>query len=573
MSKRLSRNKVLYDRGERSIEVRLLQFYVIMEELWSIANALLCFITRMPKETTIMFAMLAVFLPIYWTIGYYSGHEDVFIKIYFVLFLISIPPMWYFAGGQDAAANILFVCELVAFAMCLKGIRQKIYLVLSMFSTSMIYAVQGIIPGYQPLYMTPMQIRTGSRLVGLSTSLLIIAILIKQKREYAKEKDIAIESERALEKSNQLQKNFLANMSHEIRSPLGIVLGFNELIKESNNLDQIHEYASNIEQAGKTLHTVINDILDYSKIESGKLDIIDADYSFSELISEVSKDIALKCSEKGLNFEVNNDERIPAVLYGDNIRIKQCLLNLLSNAVKYTEKGVVTLKIALEDMTENEKCRIRFDVIDTGRGITEDTIPKLFDAFQRLEEGHNRGIEGTGLGLAITKNLIDEMAGSIEVTSEYGNGSTFTIHLDQKISKKIEAISKEIEQDVDISGVNVLAVDDTLMNLTLIQKLLVKQNAVVTTVDNGAEALEICKDTKYDVILLDHMMPEMDGIETFKRLRKQDGLNKNTPVIMLTANAMAGASQEYMTLGFDGYVSKPIKLKELKNVINKVVVK
>ncbi len=561
----------LYDTDRsQPLEIRLLQFFVIAEEVWALFNFIMSIVFNYPEATQKMYGIFAMSLLLYWLCGSFSGYQKVYINLYFILFLISNPFVWYYAGGNEASANILFVAELIAFVMCMNGVKQKVFIVLSLFSSTLVYALKAALPNYQPLAMTPIQLAHASRNIGITTSLLIIALLLKQKKEYARERDIAINSEKELEKSNQMQKNFLANMSHEIRSPLGIVLGFNGLISESNDLVQIHEYSQNIEHAGKTLNTVINDILDYSKIESGKLDIIDTDYSFKELISEVRNDIELKCAEKGLTFDLENDANIPQYLFGDNIRIKQCLLNLLSNAVKYTDKGTVTLSTQRLPSEQDGYCNIQFTVSDTGRGMKEETIPQLFDAFQRLDEGQNRGIEGTGLGLAITKNLLDEMNGTIEVQSEYGKGSVFTIRLLQQISAEQHDEVDEKQTENDISDLRILVVDDTKLNLSLIQKILVKQNAVVKTVDNGPDSLTECQKNKYDVILLDHMMPQMDGVEVFMHLRNEEGLNQHTPVIMLTANAMAGASKEYADLGFDGYVSKPIAPKALIDEICKV---
>ena len=565
-----TKNKVRFINEEREypLELRLLQYFICAEEVWALFNLVMNAITKSPMSTIKMYLVFATVLPVYWIIAHFSKYEKYFISMYFVIYLLSLPFVWHFAGGTNASANVLFTAELVFFAMCLRGKRQKLFLILSVISSTMMSALPAITRGaYRPVVMSDFQIIDVSRNMGLSTSILIVSLLLRQKKEYEKERDAAVKSEKELEKSNQLQKNFLANMSHEIRSPLGIVLGFNGLIAGSNDIDQIHEYSENITNAGKTLHTVINDILDYSKIESGKLDIINDDYSFKALINEIKNDIGLKSAEKGLSFKIKTDESIPTYLYGDNIRIKQCLLNLLSNAVKYTDQGTVSLDVTKEASEKEGYCKLKFIVSDTGKGISEDALPNLFDSFQRLDEGHNRGIEGTGLGLAITKSLIDEMNGSIEVDSKYGEGSTFTLYLEQKISDKAYSMENHEVANVDISGVNILAVDDTKVNLILIDKMLGKCDAKVTAVGSGEICLKVCAVNKFDVILLDHMMPEMDGVEVFKHLRSEDGLNKNTPVIMLTANAMAGANKEYMDLGFDGYVSKPINVQELKETI------
>lgn len=569
--KNTSKIKFMTDDRSYSLESRLLMYFICILEGWAVFNLIADIICKAPVPMIKMYLIFAIVLPVYWILSYVLKAQKLFINAFFILNLISLPFIWYYSGGTDAGANVLFIAELIFHVMCLNGKKQKVFVILSLLSSSGISAVSNIPGLIEPIIMNYAQIRSVNRNLGISTSLVVMLLLLKQKKEYARERDAAIKSEKELENSNRLQKNFLANMSHEIRTPLGIVLGFNDLIAESNDLKQIHDYSENISESGKTLHTVINDILDYSKIESGKLDIIDVDYSLRDLISEIKHDIGLKSEEKGLNFSIDMDENIPDYLYGDNIRIKQCLLNILSNAVKYTSQGSVDLKIERISCNKEDTCCLKFKVSDTGRGISEETIPKLFTAFQRLDEGQNRGIEGTGLGLAITKSLVDEMHGQIEVSSVYGEGSVFTIYIDQLISKKAYEQQTDEDKTVDISGLSILVVDDTKMNLTLINKLLSKQGVITTLIDNGADTIKECGINKYDVILLDHMMPEMDGIEVFKRLRNEEGLNKDTPIIMLTANAMAGAAKDYIDLGFDGYVSKPVNLQSLVTTISDCV--
>ena len=563
------RDKMRSKERDYPIEIKLLRFFVIGEEIWAAFNMIMSYIYHMPSAMAHMYTALTFGLFAYWMIAYLFKMNKVFINLYFVVYLLTLPVIWHCAGGVMASANILFVCEMVLFVMCLNGKRQIIYIILSLMSSSVITAASRALP---PLQLSDIQIAAASRHIGMSTSLLIAALLIKQKKEYALERDAAIRSEKELEKSNQLQKNFLANMSHEIRSPLGIVMGFNSLIADCNSIEQIHDYSANITKAGRTLNTVINDILDYSKIESGKLDIIEVDYSYKELIAEIRDEIELKCAEKGLNFVLNSDEGIPDYLRGDNIRINQCLLNVLSNAVKYTDKGSVIFNARIEKGTR-EGCTINFEIKDTGRGMRPETMQNLFDAFQRLDEGHNRGIEGTGLGLAITKNLLNEMGGTIDVSSEYGKGSCFVLHIFQKKGVRPEGAMESKPEATDISGLKILAVDDTSLNLVLINRILSEQGVITTMIDNGKDCLTLCKRNKYDVILLDHMMPEMDGVEVFNRLKSEENLNSDTPVIMLTANAMTGAGKEYLDKGFCGYVSKPISFEALKAEIGRVVIR
>lgn len=569
--RKLTKEQYLKSLNDRSLplEDRLLLFYIAIEIVWAIVNLIISVKFQLPLYTRIGFAATLITILVLFLFGFFTYTERIIKEIYFVLFFFSIPALWYVCGQNAANANIFFVAENLVFIMCMDGRKRNIYVGLAMFSTAATQAVSRIIPDPMLVSFDDNQLRVISTAIGLTTTILIISILIRQKYEYARERNAVIESEKALERSNKLQKNFLANMSHEIRSPLGIVLGFNSLISESDDIEQIHEYSRHINHAGKTLQIVINDILDYSKIESGKLDIIDEDYSLLELVEDIKAEIDLKCSEKGLKLEVNCPKNICDRLNGDDIRIKQCLLNILSNAVKYTEKGTVTFSIS-EISCEESVHNLSFTITDTGRGIDSDTIPNLFDAFQRLDEGTNRSIEGTGLGLAITKNLVDEMNGTIEVTSVKGEGSTFTIYLSQQDAKDTVSESVETAEDAKTNKkLHVLVVDDTKINLVLMGKLLDKIDVDSTRVSSGREALDITKTSKFDLIFLDHMMPDLNGIETFELLKKDnDNLNLSTPVIMLTANAMAGAEKEYKEIGFDAYLSKPIEMSKLEKVIN-----
>ena len=338
----------------QSLESKLLKTYIISELIWALSITILCLITRMPILTTLCFGGIFISVALLFFLGYIFKIMNICKNIYFVFVLLTIPVLWYISGGQKTAASVLFICEFILFVMCLKNTKQKVFMVLTLISIPAIQAISQHLP-YPIFPMDERQYQVGSTIIGLPTSLLIASILIKQKIEYTKERDTAIETQHQLEKSNALQKNFLANMSHEIRSPLGIVMGFNNLIAESNDLEQIHQYSTDISHAGDTVLTVINDILDYSKIESGRLEIIEADYSFVNFMNDIKRDIALKCSEKGLKFITKIDGNIPQNLHGDNIRIKQCLINLLSNAIKYTETGSVTLECYLDGLTDDNR--------------------------------------------------------------------------------------------------------------------------------------------------------------------------------------------------------------------------
>lgn len=562
-------NKIINDR-DILLEDRLLHFYIWGQLLWLCINFVTSLLLKLPKANILMFGILAIgLLGLMLTSG--VMHKKTIIKgFYFVGMLIAIPIMWLILDTPTANANVLFVGEVAMFAMCTHGKRQKVYITLSFIIQGLVINTSTkILQGTTLIDYTGTRFKASMNILSITSMLLIVLMMIKQKTEYELEKNIAQESERNLERSNALQKTFLANMSHEIRSPLNVVLGFNNLILESNDINQIHEYATNIKHAGSTLQTVINDILDYSKIEAGKLNIIPIDYSLKSLIKDIESEYSLKCKDKDLAFIVEQTDGLADQLYGDNIRIKQCVTNLLSNAVKYTNTGSITLKVS--STPTDVGYIITFEVADTGKGISEKDVKALFTAFQRLDETTNRGIEGTGLGLAITKNLTDNMNGSISVSSVEGQGSVFTISFPQENAKTVKSDTMQYNMTNNHSTtkhLNALVVDDAKINLTLMSKILQTMDVTAVCVDSGAKALEECDNNKFDIIFMDHMMPEMNGIETFLKLKESEtNINTDTPVIMLTANAIGDAENEYLQLGFTAYLSKPVEVNKLNELI------
>ena len=390
---------------------------------------------------------------------------------------------------------------------------------------------------------------------------------------------------------------FLANMSHEIRTPINAILGMDTMILRECNDNEILEYAGNIQSASQTLLSLINDILDFSKIETGKLELVAGDYALSSLINDVYHMLISKAKEKGLALNVESDKNLPAKLYGDEVRIRQIIVNILNNAIKYTQKGSVTLTVEMSDMklsdmpdhsndskSENitdKNTIITFRIADTGIGIKKENISHLFDSFSRFDEEKNKYIEGTGLGLAITKQLVDLMNGEIVVTSEYGKGSVFTVSIPQKIVSdlKIGDISEKYNEPSNkkkkkstftAPDANVLVVDDVKMNINVFKALLKRTEINVDSAMSGSEALDMIKEKKYDIIFLDHMMPDMDGIETYQNMKMlEDNPNKDTTVVMLTANAIMGAKEEYLGIGFSDYLSKPVQAPKLEAMILK----
>ncbi len=388
--------------------------------------------------------------------------------------------------------------------------------------------------------------------------------------ELQQQKDIA-------DNANEAKSRFLASMSHEIRTPINAVLGMDEMILRESNEKNILAYASDIKSAGGTLLSLINDILDLSKVENGKIDIITLQYDLASLINDLVNMIRERAVKKGLKLEVSVDEDIPHILIGDEIRIRQCVMNLLTNAVKYTEKGRVDLKVFYEKKDEGH-ISLGFTVEDTGIGMKEEDMEKLFSPYKRIEEKRNRAIEGTGLGMSITRQLLQLMGSELKVRSEYGKGSVFTFAIDQEVVEwdRIGDITTRLNNRAEEKYVyhelfhapdaRILVVDDTEMNLTVIINLLKKTRIRIDTALSGAEAVRLSADNAYDALFIDHMMPDMDGIETLKRIR-ESGMSKDSPAVALTANAVSGAREMYLEAGFTDYLSKPVNGEKLERLL------
>ena len=368
------------------------------------------------------------------------------------------------------------------------------------------------------------------------------------------------------EKANHAKTDFLSSMSHEIRTPLNAIVGFSECIDSAETLEEAKEDAKDIVMASQNLLEIVNGILDISKIEADKMEIVNTEYNLREILDNLVKLIIPRIGEKDIELRTHFAPDIPDILYGDSGKVKQVITNILTNAAKYTEQGYIDFSVSC--VNNKNKCSLVISVEDTGRGIKKEQIDKLFTKFERLDEDKNTTKEGTGLGLAIAKRLVEMMGGKIVVQSEYGEGSTFIVYLMQDIVTESYKKEEVVEELVTFDNKKVLVVDDNQLNLKVATKLLKDYNLNIECVNSGFECInKIENGNIYDIILLDIMMPKMGGVETLKRLKQIE--NFNTPVIALTADAIQGKSNKYLEVGFNDYLSKPIDRNEFSHILSK----
>lgn len=387
------------------------------------------------------------------------------------------------------------------------------------------------------------------------------------------------------EQDSKAKNEYLANMAHDIRTPINTVLGMNEMILRENTNVEINEYSNNIKRASNILVELVNDILDISKIESGNMELLEDSYEVGELLNDVITVIKDKCKKKNLQLVVNVDKSIPSQLYGDENKIKQVLLNLLTNAVKYTQSGTVTFEIKVMNRNGSDNVELYVAVEDTGSGIQQENLKSIFSSFKRIDEIRNTKIEGTGLGLNIVYNLLKLMKSKIEVQSEYGIGSKFYFLLDQKIvnnrpiGEYLDSFNSQINRKNNYKvgfiapEARILVVDDNEMNLLVASKLLKDTQMKIDIVSSGFGCLAKINEKKYNLILMDIKMPELDGVETLRRIRGGNSINVDTPVIALTADVVAGVKEKYLKEGFIDYIAKPIDAKKFESKVGSYIPK
>lgn len=488
----------------------------------------------------------------------------------FVLF----PEMFIKGGGIYSGMPVWFMLVIVFSAILIEGkLKYIIILVLIIEDCSLIifaYLHPERLNYFNGDDMVFMDVAQSIFFVGVCIASIISFQLYMYDIAYKRAEEAVKEAEAA----NMAKSDFLASMSHEIRTPMGVIIGMNEMIQRESNQENIVDYSEDVSRAAKLLLSIINDILDFSKIESGKMNIVESDYDIKLLISDVLDMAKIKQEQTGIDFEVKIDESIPRKYYGDDLRIKQCLINIISNAFKYTEKGKIVFEVSGVSTGEQES--LTFSVTDTGIGIKPEDKEKLFESFVRLDEVHNRGIQGTGLGLNITASLLCLMNSELKVESEFGKGSRFYFTINQQIIDHTKLCDEETDNHVKEEYVSeftapdaqVLVVDDSKINLKVFKTLLKRTQITIDTAQSGEEAIEILRNKQYDIVFMDHMMPGLDGEETFKKL-VEESIIGDTPTIMLTANAILGMREHFIEIGFTDYLTKPIEYIKLEEMLRK----
>ena len=498
--------------------------------------------------------------------------------ISFLMVYVMLPLIFFTGGGIYGGSPMWFLFALLFVSMAIQG-RMRVFFqgsvaLVALVSYLVAYRYPDLVT-FHTIDMAYMDSFTQIIIIGLMI-VFITSITISM---YRNENIRAKNQREEIDALNRAQNKFFSSMSHEIRTPINTIIGLNEMILREDVSDEIAEDAGNIESASKMLLQLINDILDMSKLEAGEMRIIPSMYSTADFISELSGMFWLPSKEKGLEFIINVDPTMPVSLVGDEIRIQQIIINILNNAIKYTKDGSVTLSVQCE-RTGGSHANITFSVSDTGIGIKKESLPHLFSAFSRADEEENRYVEGTGLGLSIVKQLVDLMGGEVTVNSIYTQGSTFIISIPQEIADDAEIGEvdfmnrhmanrrEDYYQTFEAPEAKVLVVDDNHANIMVIKKLLRDTKVIIDSAESGAEALSMTLENSYDVIFMDHLMPEMDGVECFHKIREQiGGMSKNAKVVALTANAGSDKEAFYLKEGFDAYLLKPISGMEVERML------
>ncbi len=549
-------------------------YFCIFEMIVSVVMSL-CF-KRLPLPGVVIFAVPAAAVAIMFGVNIHKkflsekAHKRIQSLVFFwVNGMLSVA----FDSAQVFMYATLF--SAITIFVFLDPDISRFHMVVSVLVAVVVAAIVSIYTGSQQTMFA----YTFGTVVMLVTNWVILSmtniISFQQRQNYEQERSLDDLLKVVEAKCDQAQEatrsksRFLANMSHEIRTPINAVMGMNEMILRESSEPEICNYAGEVKIAAESLLGIVNDILDISKIEAGKLELLSVGYSVKQVINDMYNLFRFKAQGKGLRFEVIADEKLPSKLRGDDVRLKEILSNLISNAIKYTHEGSVTFEVRY--LGEG---KLHFSVKDTGIGIRAEDADRLFSAFDRMDEQRNRSIEGTGLGLNITCTLLRMMNTELGFASVYGEGTEFSFVLEQQVEDPTpigvlrlqrEHESKAYSAEFTAEWAKVLVVDDNEINRTVFRQLLKKTGVQITEAAGGRESLELVKTTAFDVIFMDHMMPEMDGVQALQAMREmEDNLSSAAPVVALTANAVAGAEEYYLGVGFDGFLSKPIDHKRLE---------
>ena len=572
--------EMIYGR-EYELRERIFRMIILVGGTLALIGILECLIIMDVKVVVHPLLLLFVVLGIELLITFkYRKIDIAAVIVGFLIILVIFPAMFLLSGGLDGGAAVWFALGLFYVFLMFSGKRLIFFLVLSVAADVLTYGYAY----YHPEAITPMASEAAAYIDSLFAVLAVGlaggAILKVQMKMFQNERAVAWKQQKELEEISASKNSFFASMSHEIRTPINTIIGLNEMIIRESSEEATKEYAANIQSASKMLLNLVNDILDLSQMEMKKMEIIPLEYKTEELFGGLINMIKVRLDEKKLDFRVDIDENLPSVLFGDMKRVAQVLLNILTNAAKYTQEGSVTLTARMEKTKEDEISLI-VAVSDTGIGIRKEDLQHIYDSFKRADARKNLKVEGSGLGLSITKQLVDLMNGEITVDSIYTKGSVFTITLPQKVVEwtpigdvkflsRNKAVTNEYRQSFEAPEARVLIVDDNPMNSMVESKLLKATKIKIDVAESGAQCLEMTKRKYYHVILMDYMMPEMDGAQTLKLLRKQEnGLCRDSAVVVLSANSVAEAGRQYLEDGFDGYLEKPIQGKLMEAEILK----
>ena len=495
-----------------------------------------------------------------------------------VIVFVVLPFTFFTGGGTNSGMPMWFIFVMLLIVMLLQGGIRRFFVISEILVMVACYLIEYTHPEWVTIHQGK-KAYMDSYISFLIISVIMVFMLSFQIMIFRKDNAKANRQRLEIEKLNQRQNQFFSSMSHEIRTPINTIIGLNEMILKEDISAEVADDAINMQSAGKTLLSLINDILDMSKIESGKMEITPVQYSTGDMLSDIVSMIWIRAREKELEFHIEVDPMLPAELIGDEVRIKQVLINVLTNAVKYTNQGSITLSMRCES-TEDDTVTVIYTVEDTGIGIKRESMPYLFSTFKRVGDERLGNRQGTGLGLALVKQFVELMGGSIKVNSVYTQGTTFFIEIPQKkvdnsvigevdIEKR-HALNRRshFKRSFKAPKAMILAVDDTPANLMVLKKLLRDTEVNIDTATSGAMALEMCAKKEYHVIFMDHMMPGMDGIECLHRIREQeDGKNKEPKVVALTANDGSASKSLYRKEGFNGYLVKPIDSNDMGNLL------